>query len=172
MSETLKVCKIIRRPEGRAILECDTHTFLDQIGVKHLHPYDQDITNILDGVEDDVSEKDRQRIIDDEYKKFANNVESCIRTFLISHPINGVNDVHIDWGKDKVRIDIGDKEKFLSSIRNSMNGAGPFWADSNKQLIECAGGGIDDTIRTHFGWLSYVPEVYGTQSIQGCVESD
>jgi hypothetical protein len=84
--------------------------------------------------------------------------------------INGIRDFSFDWETGKAKIDVDDLDALLSSERQALNGVGLFYANSNEELIATSGRSKVGAVSSHFGWLSEVPEVYGTSSIQRILE--
>jgi len=170
------VCKIRDN-----IMECDTKTFLNAMGVGEIHP--EKVEELI--FEDcagqiefgkPMSQRDADKAFvqcqAEQMREHKSNLEGCVSRFMENHPMNGVKDVDIDWDRDKVKVEMTSKDEFLSAIRETMNGMGPFWARSNKELIEVAGGGdIDETIVSHFPWLKHTTGVWGRPtSIERCME--
>jgi len=173
MVDKFEECKI----KGDMMI-CKVDTFFNAMGISDLKPDKvfEDWYPELDPSEfKTVKERieAEQEYYDEEYKKFQNKVEDCIRDFMTSYPVKGVDDVDVDFDKNEVKVKISDKDEFLNSIRETMNGVGIFWADSNEELLEHTyPGDKDKVIVTHFGWLANAPEVYGTGSIRRCIQED
>jgi hypothetical protein len=169
---------VSRGKSGRLI--SDTTTFFKQFGIEDMHPDEQEYMEYIevplrdeDGnlLSDDERLKIEQDMIEEWGGRYTAAVESAIRDFLTSSPIRGVEDVDIDFSKDRVVIKVSDKEKFLDSIRQTINGVGMFYAPSNEELVEQTHPGEPNkVIETHIHWLASVPEVWGTKSIRERVD--
>lgn len=160
-------CRIVNE-KGTEFMVCKMENFFRAMGIENQHPDKIDWYENLYEIPDEGADE----LVEEWRKKHIDNLDGCVRRFLTSWPIEGVLDVNLNFEKDEVRVELADKNKFLNSIREAMNGVGMFYAPSNKEFIEQAGGTADKVIISHFGWLKDAPEVWGTQSLSRCLERD